>query len=314
MEKDKLGITRFFTGYVKNFHKIILTNLLFAVPLLLFSALFYYINTLVKMEIAFITLAPVIFVFPFFSGVTLITRNIVKEEEKIPVFKLFIKGFKENFGKFFVHGIILYLAIFFCYSSIALYFNNAQTNGIFYFPFGIAVIIAVAMLFIFYNIPVMTVTFDLSLKNIYKNSALMAFGEIKNNFFSTVGLFVLFLAGATLFLVAQGGAARLAVLIIYSVLIVPASASYIMNFYVYKDMELVISGGQGRADEIKKKIAEKENADNKAEEALDFSALDLDERKDGDEYLYFNGKMIKRRVLIEMKKKAEDENEQKEEA
>lgn len=314
MEKEKLGIVRFFTGYIKNFHKIILTNLLFAVPLVLFSLLFYYINGLIGLNYAFITLAPIVFVFPFFSGVTLVTRNIVKSDESVPVVKLFFKGIKENFARFLVHGIILYLAIFFCYSSIALYFSLAQSNGIFYFPFGIAVIISAAMLFVFYNIPVMTVTFDLSMKNIYKNCALMAFGEIKNNFFATVGLFVLFLVGMTFFIPAQGTLLKTVVLLVFCVLIVPATASYIMNFYVYKDMESVISSGDEKSAEIKRKIAQKENENKKQEEEkLDFSSLDLDERKDGDEYLYFNGKMIKRRVLIEMKNSQENNNEQKEE-
>lgn len=314
MENKKLGITRFFTGLIKNFHRLVFANLLFAVPLLLFTAAFLYFGKLTGINYAFFTLAPIIFVYPFFAGLTLITRNIAKEEDEIPVFRLFIKGFKENIGKFFIHGILMYLAIFFCYSSITLYFSLARTNGLFYFPFGIAVIIAVAALFISYNLPVMTVTFDLSLKNIYKNSALMAFGEIKNNFFASVGLFILFLVEATVFLLAPDATMKMVVIILFAVLFVPSIASYIMNFYVFKDMETVISNGEIKSEEIKRKIAEKENENKKQdeEEIYDFSSLDLDERKDGEEYLYFNGKMIKRRVLIEMKNKQEKANEPKE--
>lgn len=313
MDKAKLGITRFFSGYLKNFHKMVLANLLFAVPLLAFSALFYFIQTLTGLNIAFITLAPIVFVFPFFSGITLFTRDVVREIEGVSVVKLFFKGLKDNALYFIVHGILLYLAIFFCYSSITLYWKLASSNGIFYFAFGIAVIIAAAMLFIFYNVPVMTVTFDLSLKNIYKNCALMAFGEIKNNFFATLGLFLLFIVGATFFLAAPGAVIKLVVIAAFCVLIVPSTASYIMNFYVYKDMESVISNGDIKSDEIKSKIEAKKNEvkkEREAEEKLDFSTLDLDEKKDGEEYLYFNGKMIKRKVLIEMKNKAEgSENE-----
>ncbi|MCH5304697.1 MAG: hypothetical protein J1E41_07520, partial [Ruminococcus sp.] len=203
-----------------------------------------------------------------------------------------------------------YLAIFFCYSSITLYWRLAhESNGIFFFAFGIAVIIAVAVLFIFYNVPVMTVTFDLSLKNIYKNSALMALGEFKNNFFATLGLFLLFIFCATVFFAAPNAIVLLIVMLFLSVLIVPSTASYIMNFYVYKDMENVISNGEIKSEELRKKIEEKQLQIKKEEEKLDFSALDLDENKDGDEYLFFNGKMIRRRVLIEMKKKQENADE-----
>lgn len=309
MEKAKLGITRFFSGLLRNFHKLLLTNLLFAVPLAAFGSLFYFINTATGLNSSFITFLPIIFVFPFFAGVTIVTRNIVRGDEKVEVIKPFFKAVRDNLLYFIVHGIVLYLAIFFCYTSITLYWSLAHSNGIFYMAFGVAVIIAVAMLFIFYNVPVMTVTFDLSLKNIYKNSALLSFGEIKNNFFATLGLFLLFIFCATVFFTSPNATVLIIVTLIMSVLIAPSVASYIMNFYVYKDMESIIMDNDSKAAQLRKQIAEKEAERNKEEEKPDFSALDLDESKDPEEYLYFNGKMIRRKVLIKMKKEAENEQE-----
>lgn len=308
MEKAKLGITRFFSGLLKNFHKLLLVNLLFAVPLVVFGLIFYYVNTLTGLNSSFIALLPIIFVFPFFSGVTIVTRNIVREDENIEVIKPFFKALKDNFLYFLVHGIILYLAIFFCYTSITLYWRLAHSNGIFYIPFGIAVIIAIAMLFIFYNIPVMTVTFDLSLKNIYKNCALLSFGEVKNNFFVTIGLLLLFIFCATVFFTAPNATALVIIMLILSVLIAPSVGSYIMNFYVYKDMESVIMNSDEKAERLRREIAAKQEK-NAPEEKPDYSTLDLDESKDPEEYLYFNGKMIRRKVLIQMKKEAENEQE-----
>lgn len=309
-EKTKLGITRFFSGLFKNFWKLIFTNILFAVPLAVFSGIFYCINIFTGVNLWFLILLPIIFVFPFFAGVTLITRNIVREEEDIPVLKLFIKGFKENFKEFLIHGIALYCSIFFCYSSITLYWELGKSNGVFFFAFGIAVVIALLLLFMFYNIPVMTVTFDLSIKNIYKNCFLMSFGELKNNFFSTLGLFLLFIFCATVFLASPNVTVLIVVLLILGFLIIPSIASYIINFYVYKDMENLFVNKSEMSENIKNKI---ENQKNKraqiTNEKPDFSTLDLDENKDGEEYLYFNGKMIKRKVLIEMKNKQENNNE-----
>lgn len=312
MERTKLRITKFFIGYFKNFHKILFSNFLFAVPLVVFSLIFYFINTLSGLNLSFIALLPVIFIFPFFAGITLITRNIVKEDAEIPVLKLFFKGIKENFLYFLIHGIVLYCAVFFCYTSITLYWNLAHSNGIFYFAFGIAIIITILLLFIFYNISVMTVTFDLSLKNIYKNCALMAFGELKNNFFCTLGLFLLFIVCATVFFAAPNVIVLITVMIAVIIFIVPSTASYIMNFYVYEDMESIITDSASKSNEIQQQIKEvRENHGGSVteNEKVDFSNLDLDETKDGDEYLYFNGKMIKRRVLIDMKKKQESMNE-----
>lgn len=312
MEKAKLGITRFFTGYFKNFHKILFTNILFAVPLGVFCLVFYLLNTLTGVNSSLISFLPLIFVFPFFSGVTLITRNIVREEKSIPVFKLFIKGFADNFKYFLVHGILLYCAVFLCYSSIGLYWSLGKTNGLFYVPFCVAAVITVFLLFVFYNIPVMTVTFDLSLKNIYKNCALMSFGELKNNFFATLGLFLLFIFSATVYIAAPNETVLIVIMLIVSVLIVPSTASYIMNFYVYRDIEAVILNGGEKSEELQQKINDarsKGSSSKEKKQRLDFSSLDLDESKDGDEYLYFNGKMIKRRVLIDMKNKQESADE-----
>ena len=312
MEKTKLGIVRFFTGYFKNLHKLLLTNVLFAVPLLVFGTAFYFLNRATGLNLSLIYFLPIVFVFPFFAGVTVITRNIAKEEQNIPVLQMFIKGFKENFAKFLFHGVILYLALFFCYSSITFYWKLSMKNGMFFSLFGIVVIIAIVLLFMFFNIPVMTVTFDLSLKDIYKNSFLMTFGELKNNFFSALGLFLLFIFCATIFFTATNAVVLIILTILVVAFIVPATASYIMNFYVFKGMESIIVNKNEKAVEIQDKIkleqAKKNNAEI-AKEILDFSNVDLDERKDGEEYLYFNGKMIKRRVLIEMKKKQENGNE-----
>lgn len=313
MEKTKLGIIRFFTGYFKNLGKLLFTNVLFSVPLLVFGFAFYFLNTLTGLNLSLIYFLPIIFVFPFFSGVTVITRDIVKGEEKIPVFKLFIRSFKENFFPFLIHGIVLYLAIFFSYSSIVLYWNLAMNqNGYFFTLFGITVVIAIVFLFMFFNIPTMTVSFELSLKDIYKNCFLMTFGELKNNFFSALGLFLLFIFCATVFFTATNGVVLIILTVLLVVFLVPSTASYIMNFYIYRGMESIIVNKTDKSYEIQQKIQrEKMKKSNSqiANEILNFSNLDLDENKDGEEYLYFNGKMIKRRVLIEMKNKQESKNE-----
>ena len=49
-------------------------------------------------------------------------------------------------------------------------------------------------------------------------------------------------------------------------------------------------------------IDEEDEGNNIAEEFLD---LDVEENKDGDEYIFYNGKMVKRSVIIKMKKERE---------
>ena len=310
MEKSKFGIVRFFYGYFQNLGKIILTNLLFAVPFVSFTVLFYFINLSLNLDaVAFL---PIIFIFPFYSGVVLVTRNLVRGDKNVQIVKLFFKSFKENFLKFLFHGVILYLSIFLCYFSITSYWKMSQDSEFFFLLFAISIIIAVVLLFMFFNIPTMTVTFELSLKNIYKNCFLMTFGELKNNFFSLVGLFLLCLVTVTIFFTSVHRVMLIILTIIMVVFIIPTTVAYIINFYIYKDMESIIVNKNKKANEIKEEIEkQKQERFNKnvLEADVDFSTVDLDERKDMEEYLFFNGKMIKRKVLIEMKKRQENINE-----
>ena len=307
LEKTKYGFIRFFNGYFKNLHKLLLTNILFAVPAAAFITLFVAISKLSGLNLSLIELLPIIFCFPFFAGVTVITRNIARGDKDVPVVKLYFKGIKDNFLRFLVHGIVFYIAFFLCYISIALYWRNAQINNFYFVPFGITVLIAVAVLFIFYNIPAMTVTFNLRMGTIYKNAALMSFGEIKNNFFATIGLFLLFLFVMSICLVIPDLLIRNIVGIALCALIVPSTASFIINFYTFKDMARMISDDGGRSAGVREEEKPEE------EEEPDFSQLDLDENKDMDEFLFFGGKMVKRGTLIKMRDAQEAEDEQNKE-
>ena len=296
MEKNKLGFVRFFSGYFRNFHKFLLTNILFAVPAAVFVTIFFMISKLSGLNLSLIEFLPLIFCFPFFAGVTVITRNIAREDKQVPVVRLFFKGLRDNFLKFLVHGVVYYIAFFLCYISIALYWQNARINNIYFLPFGISVLITAAVLFTAYNVPVMTVTFKLKTGTIYKNCGLMSFGELKNNFFATIGLFLLFLFSASIYLVIPDLLIRNIVGVALLVLIVPSTAAYIINFYVFKDMaRMIAEGGAGSAG-VKEDVKEE-----KDKEIRDFSQLDLDENKDMEEYLFFGGKMVKRGTLIKMR-------------
>ena len=138
----------------------------------------------------------------------------------------------------------------------------------------------------------------------------MSFGELKNNFLTTIGLFLLFLFVASIYLLIPDLLIRNIVGITLTVLLVPSTASFIINFYTFEDMAKMISEDGGRSAGIRDEKDKKE----KEEEIFDFSQLDLDEKKDPEEFLFFNGKMIKRKTLIKMRDEQEagEKNEQKE--
>lgn len=316
--KTKLGITKFFTAYFKNFVKIMYANVIFAVPLIIFFMLFYFLGQAINFNNIIILCLTVIPVMPFYAGLTLVTRNMVRGDKYIPVFTTFLTGIKENGLKFLLHGVVLYFAILFSYFSISLYGNIASQNSIFYAVMGLCIIVSILFLFMFFNLPLMTVTFDISIKDTYKNCALMSFGEIKNNFLAAIGVFLLGIFCLS-FLIVSGTAIWVVVLtILFVVCLIPASMSFIINYAEYKDMMNLLVSKEQKKQELEKEILYKKNPNLKKQEEArkfqeDFSDLEIDETKDGDEYIFHNGKMVKRSVLIKQMKAAGEIIDKKEE-
>lgn len=292
-----------FDRYFSNFPRIMLTNLIFFVPLAAVFAICYFVmtfnNTLVSTLFS-IVLATL--VFPFYAGVVLCARNFARGDEKVKVFSTFLKGVKENFFKFMLFGFLLSLVTVLSYYSISIYIKMLSTSWLFYVTLFVCVIIALAVLFIFFYVPVMTVTFELSLKNIFKNSFLMSFGEIKNNFKAFVSLLVVIALSFTI--VALFSFAEYLIipvtLLLFAVLI-PASCQFVVSFYVYDDMYLSIAQKDTKSKSIGDAIVDAKNKKNGVQgeiEVEDYSDVDISTLKDTDDFIFYNGKMIKQSELL----------------
>lgn len=312
-EKNSIVLSDFFTKFFHNIPKLLLTNLLFALPFAVFFGIFYLIQTYVFKSI-FVLFLAVIPIFPFYAGITQVTAHMARGEKDVDVLHNFLSGIKDNFFRFIIHGVVVFAAIVFSYFSITLYITLASTSsGFFYFLLAISIIIALIFLFAFFYLPSMTVTFDLSMKNLYKNSILMAFGEFKHNLIAVFGLFILALVCATAILCCGDGLALIIVTAILALFIVPSIMSYIINCAVYKNMYAMITGSKNKTDEIDRKLENRRKGqlfDDEPEKSFvpeDFNDLEIDSSKDGDEYIFYNGKMVKRSLLIKQKQKYEED-------
>ena len=173
---ETLPISAVFSKLFRNFHRLMLTNLLFAVPIAAFTALFYWISQLLPVteeQARLVLLLALIPIFPFYAGVVKVTIKIASGEEKTPVFRNFISGVRENFLRFLVHGAVLYVAVVFSYVSFNIYLKLISANAIFMGPLIITILIMLLLLFMFFYLPAMTVTFDIPMRYIYKKSFLM---------------------------------------------------------------------------------------------------------------------------------------------
>ena len=314
-------LTRVFSNLFLGFPRMLLINLIFAVPFSAFFAIFYAINKLTGINSNFILILTVIPLFPFYAGVVQVSAHISQGQTDVNVFKNFFAAVKENFLRFLVHGIVAYFAIFFSYWSITLYAGLGAQNWTFYVLMAVSVIIAIFFMFMFFYIPPMTVTFDISMKNIYKNSFLMTFGELKHNLLAVFGLLLLVVFCFTI--IAFCTASALAITIATAalvLLIVPSVSSFIINSAVYHRMYVMIADNSAESKNVDKKIsnkrselADKKNKNKPVQSELDeLKKLEIDENADMDEYVYYNGRMMKRGTLLKLKKEALEEDDKKE--
>lgn len=286
--------------YFSNFHRIMFTNLLFFVPLAIAFSLYYlavtYSTTVLSTVVSIVM---VTLLFPCYAGVVLVCRNIARGDDDVKVFSGFIKGVRDSVLKFMLYGFLLSLFTVLSYYSICVYLQLLSSSWMFYVTLFVCILIALALLFIFFYVPVMTVTFELSLKHIFKNSFLLSFGEIKNNFFA---LFALAVVLAVCFTFVAFFTKALFIIIITALvfaLLLPASCQFVVSFFVYDDMYGSIAYREEKSQTIDKAIVDAKNKKDKVEiEAEDYSDVDISSLKDTDDYIFYHGKMIKQSVLL----------------
>ena len=229
----------FFILYFTNFKAMFIGNILFSAVLIIFGATVYGVASLLKMTENIWFLGIVIpLVYPFFSGVTQITKDVMNSHKKtVFAWQSFKKGLKNNIRYFALYGVVLYLIFIVSYYSIIFYYKMALMEWVFYIPLFVAVVIALFFLFMSFSLPVLTVTLDLKLKYYLKNAALMAIGELPMNFYVLITSFVLVSACFTVSLLMPYPLLGILVVVISLFLLLPTGLSYCSVYRLYPKIE-----------------------------------------------------------------------------
>ncbi len=324
-ERKKLGFELLVSKIRSNLGCLILVNLLFALPLAASVALAMVLNVyVIKISVLALPLA-IIFASPFYSGVVVLAREYSRNKKEKKIFSTYIKAVKDNGLRFLLWGVVMYLGIVGCYFGFKLYSSMAALFGwIFYVVMFFLFVIAVFFLFLSFTVPLMTVSFELRQKDIYKNSALMTFGEIKNNFFATIGI-IAFVAIAMLPFVLISYLSSLMPLILAEILLIgylsftvfaliPAPCALIISHYLYPNMYAVITGEDASEEKNSNPLPDSKQETQReilSDHSSDETGPDLEELRngDGDEYIFYQGKMIKRKLLLSIFEQKEEGND-----
>ena len=276
VDKDgpkKPRIVVFFEVFFRKFFNLCKLNLLFMIPVVAVIAIIYLLMNLLLMvgiNNLFVALIPVVLIFPFVAGLTYVTRNYAREEHAF-IFSDFKDSVKENWGKFLAHGIITYALFCLFYISISFYSANLSTNQFYYIPFCLCVFMALITLFMQFYIPLMIVTFDLKLIQIYKNALIFAF------------------AGALII-----------VLVLLWIFLAFAFISFLVNFTVYPLIEkLMIIPYYAKQEAENEKPEEASGESSEGRLAMESETQTEEEREEDEkpkkvEYVYENGRLIRK--------------------
>ena len=177
-----------FSRFFRFFPKLFTAGLMYSVPLAVFTGIFVLISYLTGFNNVIIWGLGLIPSFPFYAGLVMIIRKYAVEKQAPPLFKTFFTAVKDNLKRFLIHGAVLYMIIAFGMFAILYYYTLSQTDVVFGSVLTIYMIFIAILIVMMFYVPIMEITYELKLKDIYKNAFLLVFGKILRNLIALVFL------------------------------------------------------------------------------------------------------------------------------
>lgn len=226
-EPEKKPFFRFFELFFRKFWSLIQLNMIFCIPVIVAGILMYFLSSVTTLS--FIVFLPIIFISPFVAGLTIVTRNYAREEHAF-ILSDFTDAVKNNWAAFLVNGIVCYAAYFIFSIAISYYTAQLSSNNIFFIPLALCIAISVLFIFSQFYIPVMIITFDLSLNKIYRNAFIFSIVGLWRNLL----LIVLFAILALVFYILVNlMPLTFIIAIILAFILLFSFCMFLINFTVY---------------------------------------------------------------------------------
>lgn len=298
-EPEKPPLIRFWQLFFRKFSKLVELNLLFLIPVIVVFALMFGIGFLGISQRSLSVLAssplaylPVILISPFVAGLTMITRNFAREEHAF-VWSDYKDAIKKNWKPFLINGIICFIFVSIMYVALRYYIAMSSKGWMYIIALSISILVAVIFLFGQYYIPVMIITLDLNLKQIYRNALIFAVLGLWRNLMLTIIFAVLFLANFIAFFTQMPLLVLIALTLI--ILIAFSFMSYLINFAVYPLIEKMIikpyyekqnapATEETDQTELEKSLETKENLEDEGDSSS----------SNEPEYVFIDGKLVKK--------------------
>lgn len=274
------AFVRFFT----RFPKLLLAQLINASFFSAFTALFVLIGYLTGFNNIIVWCLGIIPAMPFFAGLVMVVRKTGIEKKDVPVVSTFFSAVKENFKAFLLHGAVTYAIIACSIFAFIYYFSLLNESLIYGSMLTVYVLFSLILTSMMFYVPIMSVTYELRIRDIYKNSFILVFGNILRNIFAML----LFIAVSLVFIlwIAAAEGAMLVAAIVAAVIIYPLLSVYGVNAIIAKGLQENVGSFTGGPAAVPDEFEEK------VEKILEQQAIE--KADSSSDYVFVNGKMIKR--------------------
>jgi uncharacterized membrane protein YesL len=197
-EPQKHSFFVFFEIYFRKFWKLCEINMLyfvccipFFIPFIL-TGMYQSGNT----ALYYLSLVPLIGIAAITSGLTYILRNFTRQQHAF-LWMDFKDTIKNNWKQSLAIGAIDFVVYFLMVFSISFYHSQLSANNWFVLPFVFCIIFTVIFTFMQYYLFVMLITFDLSVKQIFKNAFIFSFAGLGHNiiitFFNAILVLIIYI-------------------------------------------------------------------------------------------------------------------------
>ena len=289
--KPQYSFSRFFFNYFDNLGSLTLINLFMCIPLFAFAAVMWFVSQNLGYVSGFIVLAAIPLMSPFYAGAFYVSSRLTRREDVS--FKDFIKGMKQNWISFLINSIFVYIITAGLYITFSFY-RGGFGNPAIMCAFVVSLIFTLFFLFFEFGLMTMLVTVDIKISDALKNSVILVAGGLSEHCKALVSLLLVFFAVYSSLALSGGALAAIIILSVMCLLFLPMLSAYIVVYHVYRAVErIVISPFEERHPKSVK-------PENDAAETISQEKLAELSVGDPEEYVYLNGRMIKRKFVVKM--------------
>ncbi len=291
-KKRVYGLADYFSGYMDNIGQLTLVNLLFCVPAAVFTGIILLINYFRPLSIfVFLLLIPLL--SPISAGLFYGVRRVTMKQE-VKAWRDMIHGIKTGWKGFLINGIIACPIVAGVMLTFSLY-RGGLSNPIILMAFIFSLIFVLFFAGFENSMLTMLVSVELKPSELIRNSVLLFIG----GFFGHVKIILSYALISCLifsvFMITGDMLVSALTLLIPVLLLLPALCAYIVVYNSYQTIEKNV---------INPYTQEKKNCNKKEAPAQKPGSAEIDREElvrlskgDPEEYVFLDGRMIKRKAI-----------------